>query len=69
MSDLTFGEPLNLLDAGNYNPWVAATFGSVKQGTRLRLLGVVPLLKWLIIRVAGQKMISARVVTTAFQIR
>ena len=65
MSELTFGEPLHLLEAGEYNPWVAATFNSVKQGARLRLMGVAPLLKWLINLVAGHKINSARVATTS----
>ena len=64
MSDLTFGEPLHLLDAGEYNPWVAATFGSVKQGARIRLMGVIPLLRWLTTLVAGRKINSVRVDTT-----
>jgi hypothetical protein len=64
MSELTFGEPLHLLDAGEYHPWVAATFDSVKQGARLRLMGVAPLLRWLLTVVAGRKINSARVATT-----
>lgn len=64
MSELTFGEPLHLLEAGEYNPWVAATFDSVKQGARLRLMGIAPLLKWLVTLVAGRKINSARVAIT-----
>lgn len=41
MSDLTFGEPLGLLQESKYVPWVAALFGSVRL---LSATGIV--LKW-----------------------
>lgn len=37
MGDLTFGEPLKLLEGSDYNPWVSSVFGYVK----LVLLNVV----------------------------
>ncbi|KAL1620285.1 hypothetical protein SLS56_009719 [Neofusicoccum ribis] len=39
MGDLTFGEPLGMLEASEYTPWVAAVFGQIKTGdlSRIRL--------------------------------
>lgn len=36
MGDLTFAEPLYMLDNSEYTPWVATIFGGIKYGTRLR---------------------------------
>ena len=44
MGDLTFGEPLHMLDNAEYVPWVKIIFGSVKVGSRLSVLNHYPLL-------------------------
>ena len=31
MGDLTFGEGLNMLEDGEYSPWVSAIFGGIKS--------------------------------------
>lgn len=38
MGDLTFAEPLNMLEDGEYSPWVKTIFGNIKFGTRLRVV-------------------------------
>jgi cytochrome P450 len=38
MGDLTFGEPLGLLEKSDYTPWVALIFMALKFGTYLRAL-------------------------------
>ncbi|KAH7062264.1 cytochrome P450 [Macrophomina phaseolina] len=44
MGDLTFGEPLGLLDTSEYSPWVEALFGFLKFGDLSRILLEYPLL-------------------------
>ncbi|KNG49528.1 cytochrome p450 protein [Stemphylium lycopersici] len=44
MGDLTFGEPLHMLDNAEYDPWVKQIFGSLKVQT---YLSVVTLYPWL----------------------
>lgn len=36
MGDLTFAEPLYMLDNSEYTPWVATIFGGIKYATRIR---------------------------------
>ena len=38
MGDLTFGEPLGLLEKSDYTPWVALIFMALKFGTYMRAL-------------------------------
>ncbi|KAF2797408.1 cytochrome P450 [Melanomma pulvis-pyrius CBS 109.77] len=38
MGDLTFGEPLHMLDNAEYDPWVSIIFGSIKAGSRISIL-------------------------------
>jgi cytochrome P450 len=44
MGDLTFGEPLHMLDNVEYNPWVSTIFASLKMA---EYLGVLMLYPWL----------------------
>jgi cytochrome P450 len=37
MGDLTFGEPLGMLDTGKYTPWVKTVFDSIKLDTYFRV--------------------------------
>lgn len=49
MGDLTFAEPLYMLDNSEYSPWVATIFGGIKYGTRLRTFKMVSdTSKWLV---------------------
>ncbi|PVI01258.1 cytochrome P450 [Periconia macrospinosa] len=48
MGDLTFGEPLGLLENSEYTPWVKAVFGGLKAGTILRIGMHIPALAWLV---------------------
>ncbi|GME45127.1 putative cytochrome p450 protein [Neofusicoccum parvum] len=45
MADLTFGEPLGLLDRSAYTPWVEATFNSLKISSLMRLPLEFPVIK------------------------
>jgi cytochrome P450 len=38
MGDLTFGEPLGMLETSEYTPWVAAVFGAIKLAAFGRLM-------------------------------
>jgi cytochrome P450 len=38
MGDLTFGEPLHMLDNAEYDPWVRAIFANIKRGVQLGLI-------------------------------
>jgi len=44
MGDLTFGEPLGMLDDGDYHPWVAAMFANFRFGTILHCIVYYPIL-------------------------
>ncbi|KAF2016207.1 cytochrome P450 [Aaosphaeria arxii CBS 175.79] len=44
MGDLTFGEPLHMLDNAEYDPWVSIIFKALKLGSRLALLHHYPIL-------------------------
>ncbi|KAF2164203.1 hypothetical protein M409DRAFT_68079 [Zasmidium cellare ATCC 36951] len=56
MGDLTFGEPLGMLDKSSYHPWVQAMLSSFKFGVyvhsirHLPLIGRVPSLEGLLLR-------------------
>jgi cytochrome P450 len=45
MADLTFGEPLHLLDKSKYLPWVRAVFGSIKMITYEQVFRTMPFVK------------------------
>ncbi|KAH7066434.1 cytochrome P450 [Paraphoma chrysanthemicola] len=38
MGDLTFGEPLHMLDSAEYDPWVSIIFDNIKRGVQLGLI-------------------------------
>lgn len=38
MGDLTFGEPLHMLDTAEYDPWVNIIFKNIRRGTQLGLI-------------------------------
>jgi cytochrome P450 len=38
MGDLTFGEPLHMLDSGEYDPWVRIIFENIKRGVQLSVI-------------------------------
>lgn len=42
MGDLTFAEPLHMLEGSEYSPWVATIFASIKSMTRLRAVRLIP---------------------------
>ncbi|KAF3009994.1 hypothetical protein E8E13_011362 [Curvularia kusanoi] len=48
MGDLTFGEPLHMLDNSEYDPWVSLIFASVKFGSIFNLQAYYPWLEAII---------------------
>lgn len=44
MGDLTFGEPLHMLDKNEYDPWVSIIFSSIKIATKLSVMTFYPFL-------------------------
>ncbi|EMD89153.1 hypothetical protein COCC4DRAFT_169245 [Bipolaris maydis ATCC 48331] len=44
MGDLTFGEPLHMLDNAEYDPWVSNIFGALKMSSLISLIRFYPLL-------------------------
>jgi cytochrome P450 len=47
MGDLTFGEPLGLLEKSDYTPWVALIFQTLKFATYMRALKHLPAFRFL----------------------
>lgn len=54
MGDLTFGEPLNMLDESGYHPWVAAILANFRFGTYLHCIRYFPALESLLLRYIPQ---------------
>jgi hypothetical protein len=54
MGDLTFGEPLNMLDDSGYHPWVAAIFAGPRFGTYLHCIRYYPTLETLLLKLVPQ---------------
>ncbi|KAK4555501.1 hypothetical protein LTR86_007253 [Recurvomyces mirabilis] len=50
MGDLTFGEPLGLLQDSSYHPWVSAMFAGVRFGTYLHAIRCYPALETLLLK-------------------
>lgn len=46
MGDLTFGEPLGLLDKSEFTPWAAMVFQVLRAGVVIRVLRMSPLGSW-----------------------
>ncbi|ORX98759.1 cytochrome P450 [Clohesyomyces aquaticus] len=60
MGDLTFGEPLHMLDNAEYDPWVKVIFASIVFGTRLGIVNHYPILRNLVRKMMPNKMIKLR---------
>jgi len=62
MADLTFAEPLNMLEGSEYSPWVKTIFASIKIASRMRVLTSIPalgkLIRLAIGKIAKQKQVS-----------
>ena len=50
MGDLTFGEPLQMLDDSSYHPWVAAIFAGFRFGTYLHSIRYSPGLESILLK-------------------
>ncbi|OCK88101.1 cytochrome P450 [Cenococcum geophilum 1.58] len=60
MADLTFGEPLHLLDKSKYLPWVSAIFGSIKVGTYEQVFGTMPFVKSILNKMIPKSVLEKR---------
>lgn len=62
MADLTFAEPLYMLEGSSYTPWVKAIFGSIKVASRMRVISEIPgigtTLKFLLAPIIKRKEVS-----------
>lgn len=63
MGDLTFGEPLHMLDNAEYDPWVRAIFGGIKINTQLGLIYFYYPMVARIVRAALHKTIAKKSIT------
>ncbi|RMZ71780.1 cytochrome p450 [Pyrenophora seminiperda CCB06] len=59
MGDLSFGEPLGMLDTGEYTPWVQSVFKGIKFGTYIRVAREYPWIQTLISMVESQALRDA----------
>ncbi|KAH8723085.1 cytochrome P450 [Phaeosphaeriaceae sp. PMI808] len=61
MADLTFGEPLHLLDNAEYNPWIQVIFASIKRGTLMGIFFIYyPLAKRILFALLGKQIATFR---------
>jgi cytochrome P450 len=44
MGDLTFGEPLHMLDKNTWDPWVSVVFDGIKMGSKMSIIMSYPLI-------------------------
>ena len=68
MGDLTFGEPLGLLDKSEYTPWVTLIFATLKIGVIARVLKEVPGLRHVYLWFIPQSLLEKRRVHFNFSI-
>ena len=54
MGDLTFAEPLQMLDDSSYHPWVAAIFARFKFGTYLHSIRYFPIMESILLKCIPQ---------------
>ncbi|KAK5119344.1 hypothetical protein LTR85_007700 [Meristemomyces frigidus] len=54
MGDLTFGEPLDMLDDTGYHPWVASIFAGFRFGTYLHCIRCYPALETALLKLVPQ---------------
>lgn len=54
MADLTFAEPLHMLQGSAYSPWVAKIFASIKIAARMRVLSDLPFVGWILPSLLGR---------------
>jgi cytochrome P450 len=60
MADLTFGEPLHLLDRSKYSPWVSAVFGSIKMGTAQQVFRTLPFIETILNKTIPKSVVEKR---------
>lgn len=60
MGDLTFAEPLGMLEGSQYVPWVKTIFASIKAGTRLFTMQRLPGMKWLLYQILNRTPLHAK---------
>lgn len=60
MGDLTFGDPLGMLDNDDYHPWVATIFQSIKFGSLIHMMRYFPAFEDFLFRVVLPRFAAAR---------
>lgn len=61
MADLTFGEPLHLLDNSEYNSWIQVIFKGIKRGTLMSIFfNYYPLAKFMLFTLLGKRIATFR---------
>lgn len=61
MADLTFGEPLHLLDNAEYNSWIQVIFASIKRDTLMSTFFIYyPLAKLILFALLGKQIATFR---------
>ena len=66
MGDLTFGEPLDMLENSSYHPWVASIFANFRFGTYLHSLQCYPALANLLLAMVPPKLQEKRKMHSEF---
>lgn len=66
MGDLTFGEPLNMLNSSSYDPWVASIFANFRFGTYLHSIRCYPFLEDLLKRFIPKEILRKQAVHKEF---
>lgn len=68
MGDLTFGEPLGMLDGSSYHPWVAAIFAGFHFGTYMHCIRRFPLFEGILNRLIPSSVIEKKRVHDEFSV-
>lgn len=60
IGDLAFGEPFGCLETGDYHPWVAMIFDSIKLGVYFQSANFFPWIKTVLMAMAPKSLIEKR---------
>jgi hypothetical protein len=68
MGDLTFGEPLHMLEKGDYDPWVASIFAGFKIGAYLQCMRKYPAIERLLLNFVPESLKEAQRLHNEFSV-
>lgn len=60
IGDLAFGEPFGSLQSGEYHPWIAMIFQSIKIGTLFQSAGFFPWIKTALMKMIPKSRMKTR---------